>query len=116
MFLEKINKSPNVVLNYLLGFFIIALFYVIGQFPLAIALIIKAFASGKSMPTTEAGIMKFFSPNVTLFLMLMIFGFVFNLAGGKTEAYMFFLTRTLQLILHLPIMQVALPANIMAYM
>jgi hypothetical protein len=48
--------------------------------------------------------------------MLMIFGFVFNLAGGKTEAYMFFLTRTLQLILHLPIMQVALPANVMAYM
>jgi len=79
MFLEKINKSHNLGLKYLLGFFIIALFYVIGQFPLAIALIVKSFASGKSMPTTEAGLMKFFSPNVTLFLMLMIF--VFTMLG-----------------------------------
>ena len=79
MFLEKINKSPNLGLKYLLGFFIIALFYVIGQFPLAIALIVKSFTSGKTMPITEAGIMKFFSPNVTLFLMLLIF--VFTMLG-----------------------------------
>jgi membrane protease YdiL (CAAX protease family) len=79
MFLEKIDKSPNIVLKYLLGFFIIALFYVIGQFPLAIALIVKSFGSGKPMPTTEAGMMKFFSPNTTLFLMLLIF--VFTMLG-----------------------------------
>lgn len=79
MFLEKINKSPNIGLKYLLGFFIIALFYIIGQFPLAIALIVKSFTSGKTMPTTEAEIMKFFSPNVTLFLMLLIF--VFTMLG-----------------------------------
>ncbi|UPT70806.1 MAG: CPBP family intramembrane metalloprotease [Flavobacterium sp. JAD_PAG50586_2] len=78
MFLEKVNKSPN-LLNYLLGFFIIATFYVIGQFPLAIALLVKSFGSGKPMPTTEAEIMKFFSPNVTLFLMLLIF--VFTMLG-----------------------------------
>jgi membrane protease YdiL (CAAX protease family) len=79
MFLEKINKSPNLGLKYLLGFFIIALFYAIGQFPLAIALIVKSFTSGKAMPITEAGIMKFLSPNVTLFLMLLIF--VFTMLG-----------------------------------
>ena len=79
MFLEKINKSPNLGLKYLLGFFIIALFYAIGQFPFAIALIVKSFTSGKAMPITEAGIMKFFSPNVTLFLMLLIF--VFTMLG-----------------------------------
>jgi len=79
MFLEKINKSPNIVQKYLLGFFIIALFYVIGQFPLAIALIIKSFTSGKPIPSSEVGIMKFFSPNVTLFLMLLIF--VFTMLG-----------------------------------
>jgi membrane protease YdiL (CAAX protease family) len=79
MFLEKINKSPNIALKYLLGFFIIALFYVIGQFPLAIALIVKSFTSGKPIPSSEAGIMKFFSPNVTLFLMLLIF--VFTMLG-----------------------------------
>ena len=79
MFLEKINKSPNAPLKYLLGFVIIALFYIIGQFPLAIAMIIKSFGSGKPMPTTEEGMMKFFSPNTTLFLMLLIF--VFTMVG-----------------------------------
>ncbi len=79
MFLEKINKSPNVGFKYLLGFFIIALFYVIGQFPLAIALIVKSFTSGKAIPTSESEIMKYFSPNVTLFLMLLIF--VFTMLG-----------------------------------
>lgn len=74
MFLEKVNK-PKSVLNYLIGFFIIAAFYVIGQFPLAIALIAKSFSSAKPIPTTEAEIMKYFSPNVTLFLMLLIFAF-----------------------------------------
>lgn len=79
MLLEKINKSPNLGLKYLLGFFIIALFYAIGQFPLAIALIVKSFTSGKAIPTREPEIMKFFSPNVTLFLMLLIF--VFTMLG-----------------------------------
>lgn len=79
MFLEKINKSPNAPLKYLLGFVIIALFYIIGQFPLAIGMIVKSFGSGKPMPTTEEGMMKFFSPNTTLFLMLLIF--VFTMLG-----------------------------------
>ena len=79
MFLEKVNKSPNIALKYLLGIFIIALFYIIGQIPLAIGLIMKSFSSGKPMPTTEADIMKFFSPNTTLFLMLLIF--VFTMLG-----------------------------------
>ena len=79
MFLEKVNKSPNIALKYLLGIFIIALFYIIGQIPLAIGLIMKSFSSGKPMPTTEDDIMKFFSPNTTLFLMLLIF--VFTMLG-----------------------------------
>ena len=78
MFLDKVAK-PKSVFNYLLGFFIIAIFYVIGQFPLAIALLVKSFGSGKPMPTTEAEIMKYFSPNMTLFLMLLIF--VFTMLG-----------------------------------
>lgn len=73
MFLEKVNKSPDIALKYLLGFVIIAVFYFLGQFPLAIAMIVESFSSGRPMPTTEAEIMKFFSPNVTLVLMLMIF-------------------------------------------
>ena len=48
MFLEKINKSPNLGLKYLLGFFIISLFYAIGQFPFAIALIVKSYHVGNN--------------------------------------------------------------------
>ncbi|MEK8180018.1 CPBP family intramembrane glutamic endopeptidase [Flavobacterium buctense] len=73
MFLENRNKTHNSVLNYLLGFFIIAVFYMLGQIPLAIAVVVKTLSSGKSMPTNEEEIMKIFSPNTTLFLMLLIF-------------------------------------------
>jgi membrane protease YdiL (CAAX protease family) len=79
MFLEKVNKSPNIALRYLLGFVIIAFFYILGQIPLAMALIAGTLSSDKPMPTTEAQIMKFFSPNVTLALMLLIF--VITMAG-----------------------------------
>ncbi|NBU81026.1 MAG: CPBP family intramembrane metalloprotease [Flavobacteriaceae bacterium] len=79
MFLEKMHKSPNLPLKYLWGFLIIALFYVIGQIPLAFGLIIKSLVSGKPMPTTNVEIMKFFSSNTTLFLMLFIF--VFTMLG-----------------------------------
>ena len=79
MFLENKNKSHNSVLNYLLGFFIIALFYLLGQIPFAVALMAKTFGSGKAMPTTESEMMKVFSPNTTLFLMLLIF--VFTMIG-----------------------------------
>ena len=45
----------------------------------------------------------------------MIFGFLFNFFGDKIEIYMFLMTRSLQLILHLPIMQVVLPANVIVF-
>ena len=79
MLLEKGDKSSNSPLKYLLGFFIIALFYVIGQIPLSIALVMKSFGSGKPIPTTDTAMMKVFSPNTTLFLMLLIF--VFTMLG-----------------------------------
>jgi membrane protease YdiL (CAAX protease family) len=73
MFLESkvnIQKSP---LKYLLGFVVISLFYILGQIPFGVAVVIKAMSSGKGMPTTEADMMNVFSPNVTLALMLLIF-------------------------------------------
>jgi membrane protease YdiL (CAAX protease family) len=45
----------------------------LGQIPLAIAVVVKSLSSGKAMPTNEEEIMKIFSPNTTLFLMLLIF-------------------------------------------
>jgi membrane protease YdiL (CAAX protease family) len=79
MFLENTVKSPNLPLKYLLGFFIIALFYVIGQIPLGIGLVLKSVSSGQPIPTTNDAIMKVFSQNTTLFLMLLIF--VFTMMG-----------------------------------
>lgn len=79
MFLEKVNKSPNIPLKYLLGFVIMAFFYILGQIPLGIAVFVEAMKSKKPMPTTEAEIFKFFSPNTTLTLMLLIF--VFTMVG-----------------------------------
>ncbi len=79
MFLEKMYRSSNLPLKYLLGFFIIALFYVIGQIPLTFGLIAKSLVSGKPIPKTNVEILKVFSPNTTLFLMLSIF--VFTMLG-----------------------------------
>ncbi|WP_396194191.1 lysostaphin resistance A-like protein [Flavobacterium sp.] len=73
MFLENKITSQQSALKYLLGFVIISLFYFLGQIPLGVALVVKTFTSGQPMPTTEEAMMKVFSPNVTLFLMLLIF-------------------------------------------
>ena len=73
MFLENKITSQQSALKYLLGFVIISLFYFFGQIPLGVALVVKTFTSGQPMPTTEEAMMKVFSPNVTLFLMLLIF-------------------------------------------
>ena len=67
---ENIHQSP---FTYLLGFVVISLFYILGQIPFGLAIAAETFASGKPMPMTEDAMMKVFSPNVTLFLMLLIF-------------------------------------------
>lgn len=79
MFLEKVNKPNDISLKYLLGFFIIAIFYVMGQVPFAVAVALDSFGSNKVIPTTETALLKYFSPNVTLVLLLMIF--VFTMVG-----------------------------------
>ena len=73
MFLENKDNVSKSALKYLLGFVVISLFYILGQIPFTVAVVTKAMASGKGMPTTEADMMNVFSPNVTLALMLFIF-------------------------------------------
>jgi len=51
----------------------------------------------------------------TLVLCLLILGIIFNFLGEKVLDYMRLMIRSLQLILHLPIMQVSLPANVIAF-
>ncbi len=73
MFLENKDNIPKSAFKYLVGFVVISLFYIFGQIPFSFAVIAKSISSGKGIPTTEADMMNVFSPNVTLFLMLLIF-------------------------------------------
>ncbi|NNT73047.1 CPBP family intramembrane metalloprotease [Flavobacterium sp. IMCC34852] len=79
MFLENGFLPENKFWKYILGSVLIILASTIGQVPFAIAVAVKAFSSGKTYPTTNEAVMKFLSPNVTLFLLLL--SFVFGLAA-----------------------------------
>lgn len=79
MFLENGFLPENKFWKYILGSVVIILASTIGQIPFAIAVAVKAFTSGKTYPTTNEAVMKFLSPNITLFLLLL--SFVFGLAA-----------------------------------
>ncbi|MES2239391.1 MAG: CPBP family intramembrane glutamic endopeptidase [Bacteroidota bacterium] len=77
MFIEQGFRSENKFWKYLLGsLFIIAASFV-GQLPLLIAVIGKIIITGVSYPSTSDGIMQFFEPNLTFFLILISFVFAF---------------------------------------
>ncbi|MEO5776157.1 MAG: type II CAAX endopeptidase family protein [Flavobacterium sp.] len=77
MFLEKGFLPTNKFWKYLVGSFIIIAASTIGQMPLAIAILIKSFKTGKPFPKTETGMMTFLSLNTTLFLLLFSFVIAF---------------------------------------
>ncbi|MES2411294.1 MAG: CPBP family intramembrane glutamic endopeptidase [Bacteroidota bacterium] len=77
MFLEKGFLPANKFWKYLVGSLIIIIASTIGQIPLGIAVLIKAFETGKPFPKTETEIMTFLPLNTTLFLLLFSFVFAF---------------------------------------
>lgn len=79
MFIIQAFKPNNYFGKYLLGSLIIILASFVGQLPLTIAIALKAFMRGGSMPTTNAQLYRFMDQNLMLFLLLM--SFVFALAG-----------------------------------
>lgn len=79
MFIEQGIHSENKFWKYLLGSVFIITASFVGQIPLVIAIIAKIFLTGATYPTTNEGIMHFFEPNLTFFLLLI--SFVFALAG-----------------------------------
>ena len=79
MFIEQGIRSENKFWKYLLGSVFIITASVVGQIPLVIAVMAKIFLTGATYPTTNEGIMHFFEPNLTFFLLLI--SFVFALAG-----------------------------------
>ena len=79
MFIEQGIRSENKFWKYFLGSVFIITASFVGQIPLVIAIIAKIFLTGATYPTTNEGIMHFFEPNLTFFLLLI--SFVFALAG-----------------------------------
>lgn len=79
MFIEQGLKKENNFGKYLLGSLLIFIASQIGSFPLMIGVIIKSFKDGTQIPTTNDEVLKFFEPNLSLFLLLLMF--VFAMAG-----------------------------------
>lgn len=79
MFLEQGISPQNQFYKYLIGSLIIVLTAFVGQVPMMAAVFFKAATDHKAVPTTNDGLMHFFEPNTTLFLMLL--SFVFALLG-----------------------------------
>lgn len=79
MFIEQGIKSENKFWKYIVGSILIIIASFLGQAPLLIALFYDTFVKGKPYPSSNDDIMRFFEPNLTLFLVLI--SFVFAMLG-----------------------------------
>lgn len=79
MFIEQGVKSGNKFWKYLIGSGIIISASFIGQVPLLLAIIYETVQKGVSYPSGNEELMRFFDPNLTLFLILI--SFVFTMIG-----------------------------------
>ncbi len=76
MFIEQGIKSDNKFWKYILGSFIIICASFVGQLPLLIGVLYETMYNGKPYPTSNEAVMRFFDPNLTLFLILISFVFI----------------------------------------
>jgi membrane protease YdiL (CAAX protease family) len=79
MFIEQGVKSENKFWKYIVGSLVIIFASFLGQIPLLLALLYETFVNGKKYPSSNEGVMTFFEPNMTLFLILT--SFVFAMLG-----------------------------------
>nr|WP_315173767.1 CPBP family intramembrane glutamic endopeptidase [uncultured Flavobacterium sp.] len=75
MFLEQGVTPQNHFYKYLIGSLIMIFAAFVGQVPMMVAIFFKAATDHKTVPVTNEGLMHFFEPNTTLFLMLLSFVF-----------------------------------------
>jgi membrane protease YdiL (CAAX protease family) len=75
MFIEQGIRAGNKFWKYLVGSLLIILASFFGQMPLLVGLLYETVASGKPYPTNNDAIMRFFEPNMMLFLILISFAF-----------------------------------------
>ena len=76
MFIEQGLKSENTFWKYIGGSILIFFASLVGQIPLLAILLYETFVNGKPYPASNEAIMRFFEPNLTLFLMLISFVFI----------------------------------------
>jgi membrane protease YdiL (CAAX protease family) len=79
MFIEQGIKSENKFWKYIVGSLLIIVASFLGQAPLLVAILYDSFVNGKTYPSENDDVMRFFEPNLTLFLILI--SFVFTMFG-----------------------------------
>jgi membrane protease YdiL (CAAX protease family) len=73
MFVEQGVTRENKFWKYIVGSLLIILASTVGQIPLLIAIVVKVFSEGKTMPTSGEDLMKVVDSNLSLFLVLFSF-------------------------------------------
>jgi hypothetical protein len=73
MFVEQGVNRENKFWKYIVGSLLIILASTVGQIPLLIAIVVKVFSEGKTMPTSGEDLMKVVDSNLSLFLVLFSF-------------------------------------------
>lgn len=73
MFVEQGVNRENKFWKYIVGSLLIILTSTVGQIPLLIAIVVKVFSEGKTMPTSGEDLMKVVDSNLSLFLVLLSF-------------------------------------------
>lgn len=77
MFLNQINAKQNEFWKYLVGSLLLFCTSLIGQLPFIIGVFLKTSQDNLPYPTTYQSTIGLFEPNLTLFLMLLSFVFIF---------------------------------------
>ncbi len=77
MFFNQINAKQSEFWKYLVGSLLLFCASLIGQLPFIIGVFLKAYQDNIPYPTTYQSTIGLFEPNLTLFLMLLSFVFIF---------------------------------------
>lgn len=77
MFLEQVSTKESVFWKYLVGSFILFCASIVGQLPFTLGVVLKSSIDKIPYPSSYEATMNFFDSNLSLFLMLVSFVFVF---------------------------------------
>lgn len=77
MFLEQVSTKESVFWKYLVGSFILFCASIVGQLPFTLGVLLKSYIEKTPYPSSYEATMNFFDSNLSLFLMLVSFLFVF---------------------------------------